>query len=88
MRLVYKPLEFQFASSDTVRFVPMNFGNANCTISQPYLSDALHFSPPAGTELLAKPHDVPDFPTDRNRFNITDTPYDFEVHICFLSRPT
>ena len=66
----------------------MHFGSPHCTIGQPDLGDTLSLSPSARAELLAKPHDVSDFPTHRDRLNITDTTYDFKVQECVLLSPT
>jgi len=66
----------------------MHFCTTHCTIRQPDIGYALRLSPPPRTKLLAKAHDVANFPADRDSFDITNASYDFKVHQRFLLRPT
>ena len=70
MLLIHESLDLHLSLSNTVCFVPMNFGCSDLSILQLDFSDAFHLSPPAWSELLFQSIDVSYSRTNCNRFNI------------------
>ena len=58
----------------------MQFSITDTTALKTNLGDSFHFTPTTKAILLSKPHDISDFSTDGNRFDIFDFAYYLKIH--------